>query len=211
MPNDADRVKALKVVDLKQILSKAAVQVPAKANKADLVARILESSQALQVFNSLHPSPNGQSEPEPSASEPTPTPASPIDNEVGTPTTNADTPALTESTVSAQAPAAEKEKEDSELERRRQRAARFGIPLVEPAAGRTTKEKRNKTIAPAASDVPEKLNARAERFGAQVTNKTNNDKKRPAARDNVDPEEEERRKKRAERFGGTKSAVRYHT
>jgi SAP domain-containing ribonucleoprotein len=45
------KLKSLKVVDLKDILSKASVSVPAKANKQDLIARILASPPALEVYN----------------------------------------------------------------------------------------------------------------------------------------------------------------
>lgn len=48
------KLKALKVVDLKDILAKAAVSVPAKANKQDLIARILASNPALDVYHDLH-------------------------------------------------------------------------------------------------------------------------------------------------------------
>ena len=51
----AEKLKALKVVDLKQILSKAGVSVPAKANKSDLISRILSSKQALDVYANLYP------------------------------------------------------------------------------------------------------------------------------------------------------------
>lgn len=44
------RRKALKVAELKDILSKAQVMVPGKANKADLIARILASPEATLVF-----------------------------------------------------------------------------------------------------------------------------------------------------------------
>jgi hypothetical protein len=44
------RRKALKVVELKEILSKAAVTVTGKANKADLIAKILSSPEALAQF-----------------------------------------------------------------------------------------------------------------------------------------------------------------
>ena len=47
------KLKSLKVVDLKDILNKAAVAVPAKANKQDLIARILASPAAIQVYNKL--------------------------------------------------------------------------------------------------------------------------------------------------------------
>lgn len=45
------KLKTLKVVDLKDILSKASVSLPAKANKQDLIARILGSTAALEVYN----------------------------------------------------------------------------------------------------------------------------------------------------------------
>jgi SAP domain-containing ribonucleoprotein len=45
------KLKALKVVDLKDILAKASVSAPAKANKQELIARILASPAALAVYN----------------------------------------------------------------------------------------------------------------------------------------------------------------
>jgi SAP domain-containing ribonucleoprotein len=47
------KLKALKVVELKDILSKAAVSVPAKANKQDLIARILANPAAVSVYKKL--------------------------------------------------------------------------------------------------------------------------------------------------------------
>ena len=46
--------KALKVVDLKDILAKASVAVTGKANKPDLIAKILASPDAVAVYNQLH-------------------------------------------------------------------------------------------------------------------------------------------------------------
>lgn len=46
----SSRRKALKVAELKDILSKAEVVVPGKANKADLIARIMASPEAISVF-----------------------------------------------------------------------------------------------------------------------------------------------------------------
>ena len=43
--------KALKVVDLKDILAKANVAVTGKANKPDLIAKILASPEAIEVYN----------------------------------------------------------------------------------------------------------------------------------------------------------------
>ncbi|THH03844.1 hypothetical protein EW145_g5964 [Phellinidium pouzarii] len=45
--------RALKVVDLKDILTRANVSIPAKANKPDLIAKISSSPAALSVFNEL--------------------------------------------------------------------------------------------------------------------------------------------------------------
>jgi len=49
------KLKALKVVDLKQILSSANVSAPAKSTKNDLIAKILSSKQALDAYAKLHP------------------------------------------------------------------------------------------------------------------------------------------------------------
>jgi len=49
------KLKALKVVDLKHILSSASVSVPAKATKNDLIAKILGSKDALDAYAKLYP------------------------------------------------------------------------------------------------------------------------------------------------------------
>ena len=46
--------KALKVVDLKDILAKANVAVTGKANKQDLIAKILGAPEAIDVYNKIH-------------------------------------------------------------------------------------------------------------------------------------------------------------
>lgn len=46
--------KALKVVDLKEILNRAGVSIPSKSNKNDLIARILASPAALDVYHAQH-------------------------------------------------------------------------------------------------------------------------------------------------------------
>ncbi|KAJ8696496.1 hypothetical protein PTI98_006364 [Pleurotus ostreatus] len=57
------KLKALKVVDLRHILSKSATAVPAKANKQELISRILASPAALAEYNSQHsPAPVDQNE-----------------------------------------------------------------------------------------------------------------------------------------------------
>jgi SAP domain-containing ribonucleoprotein len=111
------------------------------------------------------------------------------------------------------------EDEDEELKKRKQRAQRFGIALVEPT-------KPPAKVAPAANSKqivevfiscfdgynpvltfpqdPEKLNERAKRFGTgrgkspTATAATGQKRTAPAE---VDPEEAERRRRRAERFG----------
>lgn len=50
-----EKLKSLKVVDLKQILSNASVHVPAKSNKNDLIAKIQASTAAMDAYNSLYP------------------------------------------------------------------------------------------------------------------------------------------------------------
>ena len=52
---DSNKLKALKVVDLKAILAKANVQVPAKSTKSDLIARIQASKPAQDAYRSLYP------------------------------------------------------------------------------------------------------------------------------------------------------------
>ena len=46
--------KALKVVDLKEILNRASVSIPSKSNKNDLITRILASSAALDAYNAQY-------------------------------------------------------------------------------------------------------------------------------------------------------------
>jgi len=55
------RLKALKVVELKDLLQKANVAIPAKANKPDLIAKILSSQAAIGVFESSNGSEAGGS------------------------------------------------------------------------------------------------------------------------------------------------------
>lgn len=184
------KLKALKVADLKAILAKAEVQAPAKATKADLIARILESQQAQDAYAQIY-------EPEEDASEP----VVEVEEEPETTAENAEAASEAPAEATPAAPA------DPELEARRKRAERFGIPLVEPKAKPVRKERPAKGPAKAAPEVSahfclshpvldslqdaKKFNERAERFGL----------KRSAPAETVDPEEAERRKKRAERFG----------
>ena len=154
------KLKALKVVDLKHILSSASVSVPAKATKNDLIAKILGSKEALDAHAKLYPPDDLLAPPEEyatrslliyiltfsrvdwnvdqpeSAVEATPAPAPPPAKPTST-SAAAPAPATT-----TEAPA----DADPELEKRRQRAARFGIPLVEPKA--PANGKRHTTQAP---------------------------------------------------------------
>lgn len=52
---DSNKLKALKVVDLKAVLAKANVQVPAKANKGDLISKIQASKSAQDAYYALYP------------------------------------------------------------------------------------------------------------------------------------------------------------
>ncbi|KAJ1304312.1 hypothetical protein OPQ81_005472 [Rhizoctonia solani] len=168
------KLKALKVVELKEILTKSSTPIPAKANKADLIAKILATPEALRIAGGD----SAPVDPAPAAPAPAPAeaPAKPVDDDLlavpdefdwdgtGTkpdggasaeakpaeesapaPATTGSAPAVTESAPEpAQGeeskPAEDESKSaegdaakpvDEELERRKARAARFGIPLVE--------------------------------------------------------------------------------
>ena len=51
-----DKLKLLKVIDLKAILAKANVSVAPRLNKADLISKIVASQSALDIYHSLYPS-----------------------------------------------------------------------------------------------------------------------------------------------------------
>ncbi|KAJ6499444.1 hypothetical protein C8R45DRAFT_982412, partial [Mycena sanguinolenta] len=205
------KLKSLKVADLKDILAKANQPPPPKATKADLITRILASPDATDVYNAKfgpkddllappedldwdvdqapEPAPVAKPAKPASAAKPVPPPAPP-------PAAAAVAPASEPAPkTDAPPPSDAKPTEDLELEKRRQRAERFGIPLVE---SKTPVVKKTKAAAPAPApakipDANEKLDARAARFGTG--------QKRPAPTEVVDAEEQERRRKRAERFG----------
>jgi len=110
------------------------------------------------------------------------------------------------SKASAPAPAASV---DDELEKRKARAARFGIALVEPSKPKTKSTSAPAPKAAKTTDDPEKLKTRAQRFGTgqgeqkegAKVQAVGNKKRGAAVVEEVDPEEQERRRKRAERFG----------
>ncbi|KAH9485310.1 Protein phosphatase 2C-like protein C10F6.17c [Psilocybe cubensis] len=210
------KLKALKVVDLRNILATARVQVPAKATKNDLIAKILASNAALDTYAALYPPddllappeevdwnedqidtppPQQQQQQQQQKVAPAPAPApEPAPQSAPTP---APAPVAPSDTTQSSA-------EDIELEKRKQRAARFGIPLVEPHQKKT--RPAAKSAAVAASIDPKVLEQRAARFGlntqAPDAKANSNGKKRSApTTQDVDPEELERRRKRAERFG----------
>jgi len=231
------KLKSLKVVDLKDILAKAAVSVPAKANKQDLIARVLASPAALDVYNKLQ-NPNASSSAAPTATDDLLAPPEDFDwegDEAGPPDapptkeapSNKPPPTVSAKTTkpmskaaakpapsSAPTPVVTSETEpadgavvvDEELEKRKKRAARFGVPLVETPKPHTSPAKRaliaprNVTTPTGPTDNPVKLQARAARFGINRPAEPIIGKKR-LVEEVVDAEELEKRKKRAERFG----------
>ncbi|KAF9071097.1 hypothetical protein BDP27DRAFT_1419383 [Rhodocollybia butyracea] len=220
------KLKPLKVPDLKQILTKANLSVTAKATRAVLVSKIIASSAAIEAYNELYPSEPAANDdllapPEDLDWTPDEVPSSKVEEttkaDVSKPTTSkapisvpTPAPEVTEppkdTTTATAAPSVGDSQLEIELEKRKQRAARFGIPLVEPKSKSPTAAK--KTM----GENTDKLGARAERFGlknaendkASTTRSTSPGSKRkrtsaPVAE--IDPEEAERRRKRAERFG----------
>ncbi|KAF7794485.1 hypothetical protein EIP86_005619 [Pleurotus ostreatoroseus] len=237
------KLKALKVPELKEILNQAKVAFPARANKADLIAKILGSQPALDVYNQLHGVPSEQQEVQQPAEEPTPraqvaepevyvalrTRRGPHSQSLRPEVSSTElleepepAPEPTPAAKPAEAPAPAETQptpaepsEDEELAKRKARAARFNIPLVEPSKPKTPKTKDAAKVAttpatqPPVGEDPDKLAARAKRFGitekaappAPATNGRGKKRSAPVDESPADPEEEERRKKRGERFG----------
>ncbi|KAG2079046.1 hypothetical protein BDR04DRAFT_1086111 [Suillus decipiens] len=187
------KLKALKVQELKEILSKASIP-PGNAKKQDLINKILANPPAIDVFYTLHPAAKPKnSKPVPPADDDLLAPPEEIDWTVEE-SIPVEPPKKSEQLLPSPAPAAAAPSPptvQSEEEKRKARAARFGMTYIEPVQ-QQTKE--------AVGEHPDKLKARAERFGT-VASVTKARGKRTAPIENIDPEEQERRRKRAERFG----------
>ncbi|GLB37214.1 hypothetical protein LshimejAT787_0402650 [Lyophyllum shimeji] len=212
-----NQLKTLKVADLRAILAKAHVQVSSKTNKNDLVAKILASQPALDAYKSMYKSDdllappedddwNNDQEPRVPSSEPLPAapppepPKPPTPEKQDTKVENGTSDAsgtTTQGTEDApDATGATINDEDLEAEKRRKRAERFGIPLVEPPQPRPQRTQVQVPQKLSSLDDPKKLEARASRFGTNSAAQ-----KRSAPTEVVDAEEQEKRRKRAERFG----------
>ncbi|KAF9646572.1 hypothetical protein BDM02DRAFT_3118393 [Thelephora ganbajun] len=202
------KLKALKVADLKEILKRASFTLPPRVTKSDLIAKILAEPIAIDAYNALHgptgvnsqqdapPKQKSAAKPDASAKPPANPLVSPKKLQEPAP---APKPAST--TTSTTTPVDATPVGDPELEKRKARAARFGIPLVEPKQTKSTDKKSKERQQP--PDDETKLKARADRFGVDTSaeGKKQPARKRGAPEEPTDPEELERRKKRAERFG----------
>ncbi|THH30924.1 hypothetical protein EUX98_g3265 [Antrodiella citrinella] len=219
--------KALKVVDLKNILQQANVPITGKANKADLIAKILASPQAVDTFNAQNTPPTSAPAPvhvaapapAPVAEQPPAPPALTTTDLQGAATETdhpnpsdtqdePDTPTTSETLQSTNPePTTQSATEDEELAKRKARAKRFGTTYEEPTQPvpvSLNARGKNKAIEGAVVDKPEKVNSRNARFGTTAPPPaTAGRNKRPVpAAEPADPEEEERRRKRLARFGG---------
>ncbi|KAG9099963.1 hypothetical protein FRC07_010455, partial [Ceratobasidium sp. 392] len=161
--------KALKVPELKDILTKSNTPIGSKANKADLIAKILATPVALELAgggtggevakggdDDLLAPPDefdweggAESKGAAPAAEPAAAASAAEADPATAPesTTNLEAPATeptTTTTTEAPTSEAPQSQEDIELERRKARAARFGVPLVEQPAKKTPKPPRSK-------------------------------------------------------------------
>ncbi|KAG1742896.1 hypothetical protein EDB19DRAFT_1700763 [Suillus lakei] len=204
------KLRALKVPELKEILSKASIP-PGNAKKQDLINKILANPPAIDVFHTLHPATkpkNSKPAPPPSTDDDLLAPPEEIDwtveESISVVTSKPASPPVSPPKKSKQplpstpAPAtASPPLVQSEEDKRKARAARFGTTYVEPTQ---QQPKKDKPATVPSSENLDKLKARADRFGT-VASVTKTSGKRAAPIENVDPEEQERRRKRAERFG----------
>jgi len=216
------KLKSLKVTDLKDILTKASAPAPAKTNKQDLIHRILANLTAVQVYNHLYPSPEPKNTApiNPSSNDDLLAPPEDLDlDEFNDPPVSSPkcsslkqspsqpqvtTPPPPKTVVLIAPTADEQARVDEELEKRKARAARFGIPLVEPKKPHQPQPKKSSPAnksAPLAEE-PERLKARNAKFGGgDASNQPPKKGTKRVAPVEADPEELERRRKRAERFG----------
>ncbi|KAJ7594822.1 hypothetical protein C8J56DRAFT_1161360 [Mycena floridula] len=203
-----------KVAELRDILAKADITVSARLTKAELISRIIASPAAIKAHDAMFPStskPSGAGDkpvclhsstlmyptnnhqflplPDDSnASNTVPVPA--VEPPAVEPSVAEPQPLATQPTTLAESTI------DAELEKRKQRAARFNIPLVEPSKPAAKKEKKAATQKP--TEVKEK---RVE--AAPGVSKRKRGTGAPVVEEVVDAEEQERRKKRAARFGAS--------
>ncbi|KAN0109241.1 hypothetical protein V8E52_009425 [Russula decolorans] len=222
------KLKSLKVADLKEICSRANIPTTTRSTKADLITKILASQPAIDAYSAKYQQNESAAPPskpappkevdwtlvEPSRVVPVPVAAS-----NSSPTKTAPAPAKPQSKVQKAANSGSEAPKtlvsvpatsaDEEFEKRKARAARFGIALVEPPKHKT---KPTPGIAPKAvkaTDDTEKLKARAARFGIAKLEQSgdatvvavNSKKRATPVGEEVDMDEQERRRKRAERFG----------
>ncbi|KAF8920011.1 hypothetical protein CPB85DRAFT_1276390, partial [Mucidula mucida] len=200
------KLKVLKVADLKAILAAAGVPLPSKANKADLIAAIIASDPALEAYHALHGSEHSEPVTKPEAKAPVAKPVSkPPSKEPVTeqPAAEPEPPAAVSAPSTVAEPSADSL--DSEEAKRKIRAERFGIPLVDPSSVLKPTPKRRRGAAAAAGDDPEKIQKRGEKFGNTQKAESNAAKRKQPVEEVVDEEELARRKKRVERFGAVKA------
>ncbi|KIY74230.1 hypothetical protein CYLTODRAFT_67 [Cylindrobasidium torrendii FP15055 ss-10] len=150
------KLKALKVPELKAIITASEVSVTSKANKGDLIAAIIASQKAVSTYYALH-DPEGQpeshaAEPEEAQTQEEPVVSAPPKEDVPAQATPAEAKKPASSNANKADASAEASKTDVvvdvELEKRKARAARFQIPLVEKVPASTTGGKGRQRKAP---------------------------------------------------------------